>query len=126
MRLLAVREHGLVVDFVWHSVHHAAARVLHCDPGELIGERLRNAGQAGPLGHPALVERYRRVMMCGLPKSFEQVHRVAGGQEVVTHFVVPESEGVAVTLTYPGHDRQAHAAGLSSMPCRPACDRQLR
>lgn len=112
LRLLAVREHGVVVDFVWQAVSHAAVHLLHCDPRELIGGRMRSIGKAGPLGHPALVERYRRVLKSGHPMSFEQLHVVAGRQDLVVHRVVPERDGVAVTLTNPSHDRREQIARL--------------
>lgn len=118
MRLLAVREHGRVVDFVWQSANSAAAHLLHCDPNELIGERLRNIEKAGPLGHPALIERYRRVLEQGHALSFEQVHVIAGRQEVVIHRVVPERYGVAVTLTNLSADRRAQVARLQTSALR--------
>lgn len=112
MRLRAVREHGCVVDFVWQSASNAAAHLLHCDPYVVIGERLRDIEAAGPLGHPRLIERYRRVMEQGHALSFEQVHMVAGRQEVVIHRVVPEHDGVAVTLTNLSVNRRAQIARL--------------
>lgn len=112
MRLSAVRERGLVVDFVWRSASNAAAHLLHCDPYDLIGERMRDVKAAGPLGHPALIERYRRVLEQGHALSFEQVHVVAGRQEVVIHRVVPERDGVAVTLTNLSVNRRAQVARL--------------
>ncbi len=112
MRLQAVRERGRVVDFVWRSASNAAAHLLHCDPYELIGERLRDVEAAGPLGHPALIERYRHVLEQGHALSFEQVHVVAGRQEVVIHRVVPERDGVTVTLTNLSVNRRAQIARL--------------
>ena len=112
MRLQAVREHGRVVDFVWRSASNAAAHLLHCDPYELIGERLRDIEAAGPLGHPALIERYRHVLEQGHALSFEQVHVVAGRQEVVIHRVVPERDGVTVTLTNLSVNRRAQISRL--------------
>ena len=112
MRLQAVRERGRVVDFVWQSASNAAAHLLHCDPYELIGERLRDVEAAGPLGHPVLIERYRHVLEQGHALSFEQVHVVAGRQEVVIHRVVPERDGVTVTLTNLSVNRRAQIARL--------------
>lgn len=112
MRLVAVREHGRVVDFVWRSATSAAAHLLHCDPYDLVGERLSEVEKAGPLGHPALIGRYRSVLEQGHALSFEQVHVVAGRQEVVIHRVVPERDGVAVTLTNLSVNRRAQIARL--------------
>ena len=112
MRLQAVRERGRVVDFVWRSASNAAAHLLHCDPYELVGERMRDIEAAGPLGHPALIDRYRRVLEQGHALSFEQVHVVAGRQEVVIHRVVPERDGVSVTLTNLSVNRRAQIARL--------------
>ena len=112
MRLLAVRLRGRVVDFVWESASSAAAHLLHCDPAALLGRRLREVAAAGPLGHPALIDRYRRVLEDGNAQSFEQVHRVEGRQEIVIHRVVPVSDGVNVTLTNLSADRRAQIARL--------------
>ena len=112
MRLQAVREHGRVVDFVWRSASNAAAHLLHRDPYDLIGERMRDVEASGPVGHPALSERYRRVLEQGHALSFEQVHVVAGRQEVVIHRVVPERDGVTVTLTNLSVNRRAQIARL--------------
>lgn len=112
MRLLAVREHGRVIDFVWRSASNAAAHLLHCDPYDLIGESLRDIEKAGPLGHPALIERYRRVLEQGHAVSFEQVHVIAGRQEIVIHRVVPERDGVAITLTNLSANRRAQISRL--------------
>lgn len=118
MRLLAVRKHGRVVDFVWRSATSAAAHLLHCDPYDLVGESLRELEKAGPLGHPALLERYRCVLEEGHAQSFEQVHVVAGRQEAVIHRVVPERDGVAVTLTNLSVDRRAQSARLQTTTLR--------
>jgi len=59
MRLQALRERGRVVDFALAFANEAAARLMRCDPQALLGKGLR-ANVAGPLGHPALIERYRQ------------------------------------------------------------------
>jgi hypothetical protein len=110
--LKAVRLDGRVIDFTWESASDTAARLLHCDPLALRGRRLRNAGAAGPLCHPALIDRYRRVLEHGNAQSFDQVHVVEGRQEVVIHRVVPDNDGVTVTLTNLSADRRAQIARL--------------
>lgn len=113
MRLQAVRERGHVVDFTWESAGSAAAYLLHCDPLALRGQSLlRNEVIAGPLGHPALIDRYRRVLEHGNAQSFEQVHLVDGQQDVVIHRVVPEGDGVTVTLTNQSAERRAQVLRL--------------
>ena len=112
MRLQAVRLREGVVDFVWESASDAAAQLLHCDPAALLGRRLREVAAAGPLGHPALIDRYRRVLEHGNAQSFEQVHIVEGRQEIVIHRVVPVGDGVNVTLTNLSADRRAQIARL--------------
>jgi hypothetical protein len=99
MRLQAVREHRLVVDFRWEFASAAAAHLLRCHPLALRGKRLREAA-AGPLCNPALIERYRHVL--------------DGSQDIVVHHVVPEGDGVAVTLTNVSADRRARTLGLQS------------
>ena len=112
MRLQAVRLRGQVVDFVWESTTSAAAHLLRCDPAALLGRRLREVAAVGPLGHPALIDRYRRVLEHGNAQSFEQVHVVEGRQELVIHRVVPVNDGVNVTLTNLSADRRAQIARL--------------
>lgn len=113
MHLQAVRERGRVIDFTWESAGSVAARLLHCDPLALQGQRLlRNAVIAGPLGHPALIDRYRRVLEHGNAQSFEQVHLVDGQQEIVIHRVVREGDGVTVTLTNLSAERRAQVLRL--------------
>ena len=79
-----MRERGRVVDFVWRSASNAAAHLLHRDPYELIGKRMRDIEAAGPLGHPALIDRHRRVLDPGHALSFEQMHVAAGRQAVAS------------------------------------------
>ena len=126
MRLQAVREHGRVVDFVWRSASNAAAHLLHRDPYDLIGERMRDVEASGPVGHPALSERYRRVLEQGHALSFEQVHVVAGRQEVVIHRVVPEHDGVTVTLTNLSINRRAQIARLQMDSLHASVRRQVQ
>lgn len=126
MRLQAVREHGRVVDFVWRSANNAAAHLLHCDPYDLIGERLRDIEAAAPVGHPALSERYRSVLEHGHALSFEQVHVVAGRQEVVIHRVVPERDGVSVTMTNLSVNRRAQIARLKIDAVQASLRRQVQ
>jgi len=97
MRLQAVRAAGRVVDFSWEFVGTAAARLLNCVAHTLLHKGLREVA-AGPLAHPALIERYRRVLEHGNAQSFEQVHRVDGLQVLIAHHVARVGDGVEVTL----------------------------
>lgn len=106
MRLSAVRDRaGRIVDFVWVSVNAAAARLMYCTPGDLPGKHLHEV--AGPLGHPVLVERYRRVIEHGNAQSFSQVHLLDGTQDIVVHRVARDGDGVIVTLTNLSAERRA-------------------
>ena len=96
MLLVAVREHGRIVDFRWEYANALAARLMHTHPLKLIGRGLRDV--VGPLGHPALIDRYRRVVEHGNAQSFEQVHAVGSGQDLVLHRVVRSGDGVLVSL----------------------------
>jgi hypothetical protein len=112
MRLTAVRDRsGGVVDFVWVSANAAAARMMYCAPSDLPGKHLRD-GVAGPLGHPVLVERYRRVIEHGNAQSFVQVHLLDGRQDIVDHRVVRHGDGVLVTLTNLSAERRAQERRL--------------
>lgn len=114
MRLTAVRDRfGGIVDFVWVSANTAAARMMYCVPSELPGKHLRD-GVAGPLGHPVLVERYRRVIEHGNAQSFAQVHLLDGTQDIVDHRVVRAGDGVIVTLTNLSAVRRAQERRLHS------------
>jgi hypothetical protein len=112
MQLNALRQRGRIVDFVWEFASDAAAALLHCDPHTLRGRYLRDVAAAGPLGHPALIDRYRRVLEHGNSQCFEQVHFVRGRQEIVIHRVVPEGDGVLVTLTNLSANRRAQIQRL--------------
>ena len=112
MRLRALRERGRVVDFTWESVNPAAAKLLRCDPLDLLTRSLSETVSGGPLGHPALIDRYRRVLEFGNAQSFAQVHLVDGHQDVVVHRVVRHGDGVAVTLTNLSADRRKQARRL--------------
>ena len=109
MRLRAVREGGRIVDFRWEFVSAAAAALLHCTADELLGLGLSETVSGGPLGHPALIDRYRRVLEHGNAQSFAQVHVIDGHQDVVVHRVVRMGDGVAVTLTNLSADRRKQA-----------------
>ncbi|MES2958391.1 MAG: PAS domain-containing protein [Pseudomonadota bacterium] len=109
MRLRALREQGRVVDFVWQSVSPAAGKLLRCQPVDLIARALSETVSGGPLGHPALIDRYRRVLEYGNAQSFAQVHLIDGRQDVVVHRVVRHGDGVAVTLTNLSADRRKQA-----------------
>jgi hypothetical protein len=113
MRLHALREGARVVDFTWVFVNDAAARLCRCEPLSLLGKGLR-ANVAGALGHPVLIERYRRVLEHGNTQSFEQVHLVDGRQDIVVHRVRRVGDGVEVTLTNRSAARRARAAELES------------
>jgi len=69
-------------------------------------------GVAGPLGHPVLVERYRRVIEHGNAQSFVQVHLLDGRQDIVDHRVVRHGDGVLVTLTNLSAERRAQERRL--------------
>lgn len=96
MLLVAVREQGRVVDFRWEYANALAARLMQTHPLKLIGKGLREV--VGPLGHPALIDRYRRVVDHGNPQTFEQVHAVGDGQDLVLHRVIRSGDGVVVSL----------------------------
>jgi hypothetical protein len=114
MRLTAVRDRsGHIVDFVWAAANAAAARMMYCTAGELPGKHLRD-GVAGPLGHPVLVERYRRVIEDGNAQSFAQVHLLDGTQDIVDHRVARDGDGVIVTLTNRSAQRRARERHLHS------------
>jgi PAS fold len=112
MQLNALRQRGRIVDFVWEFASDAAAALLRCHPHTLRGRYLRDVAAAGPLGHPALIDRYRRVLEHGNARSFEQIHLVNGRQEIVIHRVVPEGDGVLVTLTNLSANRRAQIQRL--------------
>jgi hypothetical protein len=107
--LRAVRERGRIVDFIWISVSPAAAKLLRCSPLELLGRGLSETVSGGPLGHPALIDRYRRVLEHGNAQSFAQVHMIDGQQDVVVHRVVRAGDGVEVSLTNLSADRRKQA-----------------
>lgn len=107
MQLVAVRERsGRIVDFIWESGNETAARLMHCAMKDLPGKHLL-ADVAGPLGHPLLVDRYRRVIEHGNAQSFDQVHVLDGAQDIVVHRVVRHGDGVVVTLTNLSAERRA-------------------
>lgn len=101
MQLQAVRRAGVVIDFVWADASPAIAPLVRCAPEQLRGRRMLDV-DVGPLSHPALVARYMRVLEDGIPRRFEQVHRIGVAQVVVVHCVTRLSDGVAVTLTRSG------------------------
>lgn len=114
MRLTAVRDRaGRIVDFVCVSGNAGAARMMYCAVGDLPGKHLLE-GVAGPLGHPVLVERYRRVIEHGNAQSFAQVHLLDGTQDIVDHRVVRHGDGVIVTLTNLSADRRRQERRLHS------------
>ena len=116
MRLAAVRAHGLIVDFRWEYANAMAGRLMQTHPLQLIGKGLRDVG--GPLGHPALIARYRRVVEHGNPQCFEQVHALGGGQDLVLHRVVRSSDGVLVSLTNLSAQRRQQLIALAARPPR--------
>jgi hypothetical protein len=114
MRLQALRERGRVVDFTLAFANEAAVRLMRCEPQFLLGRGLR-AIVAGPLGHPALIERYRHVVVHGNTQFFEQVHVVDGLQDIVIHRVERVGDGVEITLTNRSAARRSRAAVLERM-----------
>ena len=120
MRLRAVRDRGRVVDFTWEAVDPAAAKLLRCQPPDLLAKGLSETVSGGPLGHPALIDRYRRVLEHGNAQSFAQVHQIDGHQDVVLHRVVRMADGVAVTLTNLSADRRKLAWRLEHGAFEPA------
>lgn len=114
MRLAAVRERGLIVDFRWEYANAMAGRLMQTHPLQLIGKALRDVG--GPLGHPALIARYRRVVEHGNPQSFEQVHALGGGQDLVLHRIVRSGDGVLVSLTNLSAQRRQQLVQLAARP----------
>lgn len=107
MRLGALRDKsGRIVDFVWDYANATAAHMMYCTADEMPGKRLLDE-VAGPLGHPVLVERYRRVIEHGNAQSFAQVHLLDGQQDVVVHHVSRDGDGVIVTLTNLSAERRA-------------------
>ncbi len=116
MRLVAVRDRGRIVDFRWEYANAMAGRLMQTHPLQLIGKALRDVG--GPLGHPALIDRYRRVVEHGIPQSFEQVHALGGGQDLVLHRIVRSSDGVLVCLTNLSAQRRQQLMQLTIRPQR--------
>jgi len=116
MRLAAVRERGRIVDFRWEYANAMAGRLMQTHPLQLIGKALRDVG--GPLGHPALIDRYRRVVDHGISQCFEQVHALGGGQDLVLHRIVRSGEGVLVCLTNLSAQRRQQLVQLAARPQR--------
>jgi len=104
MRLRAVCCGERVSDFMWEFISTSVAPLLYCEPAQLRGRCMREV-TVGPLGHPALIERYRRVFEQGSAQSFEQVHRLGDAQAIVVHCVTHRVDGVAVMLTATGSVR---------------------
>ncbi len=120
LRLVAVREHGRIVDFIWQHATPAAARLLRVGDIQPNGKSLRALG-AGALRQQPLIERYRRVIEDGSERSFSQVHLVKGRQDVVIHRVSCGGDTVTVTLTNLSADRRAQARRLGcALPGLPA------
>lgn len=117
MRLTAVRAHGRIVDFRWDYANAMAGRLMQTHPLQLIGKALREVG--GPLGHPALIDRYRRVVEHGNPQCFEQVHVLGGGQDLVLHRIVRSGDGVLVCLTNLSAQRRQQLLHLAARTPRP-------
>ena len=120
MRLRAIRRGERVTDFMWEFISASTANLLGCDPVGLRGKCMGEVA-VGPLSHPALIARYRRVIEHGEPQSYEQVHLVNGMQDLVMHRVMRlcDGDGVAVTLTNLSAHRRACGARRAS-PERPA------
>ena len=117
MLLVSVRNQGRIVDFRWEYANALAARLMHTHPLRVVGKGLREV--LGPLGHPALIDRYRRVVEHGNAQTFEQVHAVGGGQDLVLHRVVRSGDGVVVSLINLSAQRRRSMMQLQ-MPVKPA------
>jgi hypothetical protein len=116
LSLVAVRERGRIVDFIWQHASPAASRLLRVGSNQPNGKSLRQLG-ASTLSHLALIERYRRVIEEDNERSFSQVHLVKGRQDVVIHRVSCSGDTVTVTLTNLSADRRAQARRLgAAMP----------
>lgn len=112
MRLRALHRRGGAIEFVWDFASDAAAALLRCSPGVLHGKHLGAWQDAGPLGQPPLIERYRRIFEHGRTQSFDHVHWVDGRHDVVIHRVVREADGLAVTLINISANQRAQALRL--------------
>ena len=115
MRLRAIRRGERVTDFMWEFISASTVTLLGCDPVGLRGKCMGEVA-VGPLSHPALIARYRRVIEHGEAQSYEQVHLVDGMQDLVLHRVMPlcDADGVAVTLTnLSAHQRACRAQRAS-------------
>ena len=98
MTLRAVREGGVVVDFVWDFASASAARLLRRTVGELVGQRLLD--ELHDFQCQALVfEQYRGVLERNASDAADHVHLVNGVEDLHRHAAVHLGDGVAVTLS---------------------------
>jgi hypothetical protein len=98
MTLRAVREHGVVVDFVWDFASASATRLLRTRAGDLVGRRLLD-DWLGLQGRDRVFAQYRGVVERHAPDAVDHVHRLGGLDDIHRHAAVRLGDGVAVALT---------------------------
>jgi hypothetical protein len=102
MTLLAVCESegraSEIVDFEWAYVSPLAARLLDCEPRELIGHRLLSVMDDEREG-AALRDHYRNVVAQQACEPITQAHVVDGCLRMLRHSALRLGEGVLVTLS---------------------------
>ncbi|WP_309645487.1 PAS domain S-box protein [Phenylobacterium sp.] len=108
--LEAVRERGVVVDFVWAYANPAAERMAPAGVDGLVGRRVR---EVFPDGNGAeTVRRFIAVMATGGPDDIE-VRRIIDGQERFLHSSAVKLEGgVAVSFRDVTPQREAETAAV--------------
>ncbi len=98
MTLRAVRQRGLIVDFVWDSACPVASRLLNQTGQDLRGRSLLRALAKEPCCATAFA-RYRCVVQTGSAQAIRHPAQVNGHVDICRHGAVPWHDGVAVTLT---------------------------
>lgn len=98
MTLRAVRQRGLIVDFVWDSACPVASRLLNQTGQDLRGRSLLRALVNEPCCATAFA-RYRCVVQSGAAQAIRHPAQVNGHVDICRHGAVPWRDGVAVTLT---------------------------
>lgn len=98
MTLRAVRQRGLIVDFIWDSACPVASRLLNQPGQDLRGRSLLRALANEPCCATAFA-RYRCVVQSGSAHAIRHPAQVNGHVDICRHGAVPWHDGVAVTLT---------------------------